>query len=69
MGGKGARSSAESLIESHEGFLHSREVAGCDVNIADEFIDVFGDDLKLNGYVGEAFAVGSLLSRQLVHCS
>ena len=69
MGGKGARSSAGCLIETDEGFLHPRGVTGCDVDIADEFVDVFGDNLKLDGYVGEAFAVGGLLSGELVHCS
>ena len=69
MDEKDARSSAECLIETSEGFLHLREVTECDVDIADEFVDVFGDDLKLDGYVGEAFAVGGLLSGELVHCS
>lgn len=69
MGGKDARSSAECLIETGEGFLHLREVTECDVDVADEFVDVLGDDLKLDGQVGKGFAVGGLLNRELVHCS
>ena len=69
MGGKGAGSSAECLIETDEGFLQPCEVTGCNVDIAEEFVDVFGDNLKLDGYVGEAFTVGGLLSGELVHCS
>lgn len=69
MGGMGAQSHAGCLIETDECFLHPCEVTGCDVDIAHELIDVFGDDLKLNGYVGEAFAVGGLLSGEFVYCS
>ena len=58
MAGKDAWSNTECIIEMGEGFLHHREATGCDLDIADEFVDIFGDELKLDGYVGEAFAVG-----------
>lgn len=45
------------LVEIDECFLGLGQVAGCDVDVADEFVDVFGDDLELDGHVGESFAV------------
>ena len=50
------------LIETGERFLHLGEVAGGDVHVADEFVDVLGDDLESHGHVGKAFAVGAFLS-------
>ena len=66
MRGKDDWSSAAGLIETSKRFLDLRKITGCDVNVTDEFVDIFGDDLKLDGHGGKPFAVGGLLSRELV---
>ena len=62
MGGNGARSSAGYLIEMDEGFLHPREIAGRDIDIANEFVDVFRDWRSLPagmlGRVERIWAIG-----------
>ena len=70
VGSTGAGSIDVALIEMSERLLGLGQVAGCDVDVADEFVDIFRDDLELNGHVGEAFAVGSaFLYGEFVYCS
>ena len=39
-------------------------------NATSTWLDVFGDDLELDGHAGEAFAVGvAFLNGELVYCS
>lgn len=58
------------LVETGERFFVLGQVAQCNINVADEFVDVFGDDLELDGHCGEAFAVGiAFLNGELVYCS
>lgn len=57
------------LVETVERFLDPGEITCCYVDVADEFIDVFEDDLELDGHVGERFTIGSgLLNGGLVYC-
>ena len=59
------------LVETGEGFFVLDYVAQCNIDIADEFVDVLGDDLELDGHFGEAFAAGvaAFLDGELVYCS
>ena len=58
------------LVETCERLFVLDQVAQCNVNIADEFVDVFGDDLELDGHLREAFAVGvAFLNGELVYYS
>lgn len=51
-------------------FLGFSKVARCDVNVADKFIDVFRDDLKLDSHVSETFTIAAaFLNGKLVHSS
>ena len=70
VGRKGAGGVEVALIEMGERLLGLGQVAGCDVDVADEFVDIFRDDLELDGYVGEALAAGSVfLNGEFVYCS
>lgn len=70
VGGKGTGGVGLTLIEMGERLLGLGQVAGCDVDVADEFVDIFRNDLELDGHVGETFAVGrTFLNRELVYCS
>ena len=56
------------LVETSERFLVQTQIARRNVNIADEFVDVFRDDLELDGHLGETFAIGTAsLNGELVY--
>lgn len=58
------------LAETSQRFLNFHQVTGCDIDITDEFIDVFRDYLKVDGHISKTFAVRiALLNRELVYFS
>ena len=58
------------MVETGERFFVLDQVAQCNINIADEFVDIFRDDLELDGHCGEAFAVGvAFFNGELVYFS
>ena len=70
VGSNGARSVKVVLTEVGERLLCLGQIAGCDVDVADEFVDIFRYNLELDGHVGEAFAAGSVfLNGEFVYCS
>ena len=70
VGRKGAGCVEIALVKMGERLSSLGQVAGCDVDVADEFVDILRDDLELDGHVGEALAVGSVfLNGEFVYCS
>lgn len=68
--GAGGREEGSLLVETGERFLCLGQIAGCNVDVTNEFVDVFWDDLELDGHVGEPFTIGvAILNRELIYCS
>ena len=45
------------------------EIAGCNINVSDQLVDIFGDDLKLDGHIGKTLAICCvLLDGQIIYC-
>ena len=70
VGSQGVGGVEVALTEMGKRLLCFGQVAGCDVDVTDEFVDIFRYDLEFDGHVGETFAVGSIfLNGEFVYCS
>ena len=56
------------LIETSERFLGFGQITRSDIDVTDEFVDIFRNDLELDRNASEIFAIGiAILDGELVY--